>query len=140
MIKGESRTSRRRWAIEKGASTMNNEATASDEGPRLESFAAELTGAVYPLLLRRGLNDTWIKVEVGLWRVLAETVQKWARQKPPPLPSDEFNAWRERFLLELTESALCFIVENKIQGSLFKLGFGTYAAVRGAIRRHSHVS
>ena len=40
---------------------------------RLENFAAELTRAVYPLVLRCGPKGLWVAVELGLWRALAAT-------------------------------------------------------------------
>jgi hypothetical protein len=44
--------------------------------PQLENIAAELTGAIYPLVLRQGLRASWLDLELGLWRALAETVKK----------------------------------------------------------------
>jgi hypothetical protein len=70
----------------------DNQRTTCDRDIRLENLAAELTSAVYPVVLRRGLKGSWIKVELGLWRALAETVKKWARQRPPAASSDEFAA------------------------------------------------
>ena len=51
----------------------DNHRTARDRDTLLENFAAELTRAVYPLVLRRGPKDSWLKMELGLWRALAET-------------------------------------------------------------------
>ena len=42
----------------------------------LENIAAELTGAIYPIVLRHGLRVSWLDLELGLWRALAETVNK----------------------------------------------------------------
>src|ERR1700678_690096 len=60
----------------------DNHRAACNRDSLLENFAAELTSAAYPLALRQGMNDSWIKVELGLWRALAETVEKWARERP----------------------------------------------------------
>ncbi len=60
----------------------DNHRTAFDRDTGLENFAAELTGAVYPRILRRGLKDSCLDVELGLWR-LAGTVNTWARQRQP---------------------------------------------------------
>ena len=46
----------------------------------LEDFAAELTEAVYPVALRRGVGDRWLDLELELWKVLNEAVKKWDRQ------------------------------------------------------------
>jgi hypothetical protein len=114
-------------------------ATARDRGNRLENFAAELTSAVYPLVLRRGPKDSWLKVELGLWRALAETVQKWARQRPAAASSDQFEAWREALLVDLTESAFYIALKNGAQGPLLDLELDLYQAVRLVTRRYSHV-
>jgi hypothetical protein len=43
----------------------------------LESLAAELTSAVYPIALRHDSRESWAELELELWRVVMETVQKW---------------------------------------------------------------
>ena len=43
-------------------------------GPQLENIAAELTGAIYPLVLRHGFLGSWLDLELGLWRALASWV------------------------------------------------------------------
>ena len=117
----------------------DNHRTACDRDRRIENFAAELTCAVYPLVLRRGLKDSWLKVELGLWRALAETVRKWARQQPAAVPSDEFEAWREGLVVDLTESAFSIALKNGIKGSLLDLELALYRAVRLVTRRYSRV-
>jgi hypothetical protein len=106
---------------------------------RLENFAAELTNAVYPLVLRRGPKDSWVKVELGLWRALAETVKRWARQRPAAAAADELAAWREGLLVDLTESAFYIALKNGIKGSLLELELDLYRAVRLVSRRYSRV-
>ena len=114
--------------------------TARDGDIGLENFAAELTSAVYPLVLRRGPKDSWLKVELGLWRALAETVKKWARQRPPAASSDEFEAWREGLVVALTEIAFTIALKNGIKGALLDLELGLYRAVRLVTRRYSLVT
>jgi hypothetical protein len=126
--------------IAETSSMTDNHRTASDRDIRLENFAAELTRAVYPLVLVRGLKGSWIEVELGLWRALAETVKKWAGQRPSAAPSDELDAWREGLFVDLTESAFSIAVRNGIKGSLLKLELGLYRAVRRVARRRSRVS
>ncbi len=59
---------------------MNDKrAAVRDANCALEVFAAELTAAVYPVALRHGLGDSWLELELELWRVLIETVKKRAR-------------------------------------------------------------
>jgi hypothetical protein len=59
--------------------------TVGDRDNRLGNFAAELTSADYPLVLRHGLKTSWLSVELGLWRALETTLEKWARKLPPEL-------------------------------------------------------
>jgi hypothetical protein len=117
----------------------DNQHAGCDRDTRLENYAAELTSAVYPLVLRRGLKDSWLKVELGLWRALVETVKTWARQRPPAVDSDEFETWREEFLVDLTENAFCIALNNGIQGSPLELELGLYRTFCLMIRRRIYV-
>jgi hypothetical protein len=108
--------------------------TTQDRDTRIENFAAELTRAVYPLVLRRGLKDAWIKVELGLWRALAGTLQKRAPQQPADGSSAEFEAWREGLVVDLTESAFYIAVRHGTEGAFLELELGLYEAVRAALR------
>jgi len=101
----------------------------------LENFAADLTSAVYPLVLRRGLKDSWIKVELSLWRAVAETVMKWAREWPATGSAEEFKGWREGLLLDLTESAFYIAIKHGVKGPLLEVELGLYRALRSVIRR-----
>jgi hypothetical protein len=51
-----------------------------DRDTFLDTFAAELTNAAYPIALRHGLGGSWVDLELDLWRVLAETVKKWGAE------------------------------------------------------------
>ena len=57
--------------------------TAQDRDARLENFAAELTHAVYRLVLQRVPKDPWLELELDLWSVVTEAVKKWGRESPP---------------------------------------------------------
>lgn len=107
----------------------DNQGTVCDPDVRLENFAAELTSAVYPLVLRRGLRDSWLKAELGLWRALGDTVRTWARQRPPAASPQELAAWWEGLLVNLTESAFHVALINGIKGSL-QLELCLYRAAR----------
>jgi hypothetical protein len=123
---------------------MNDLATEptfmSDNLHILENAAAELTSAVYPMVLRRGPKDSWINVELALWRALAEAIKRWARQKPSAAASDDLEAWREGLLADLTDSAFHVALKNGIAGSLLELELALYRAVRLVIRRRGRVS
>jgi hypothetical protein len=73
----------------------NPSATYSREN-LLESFAAELTNAAYCIALRQGMRGSWLDLELGLWKVLAETVEMRAREWPPPGPADEVSVTKLR--------------------------------------------
>ena len=101
----------------------------------LENLAADLTSAAYSLALWHGMSGSWIKVELGLWRALAETVKKWAREGPPTGSWDEFEMWREAFLVDLTQHAFHIALKHGIKGSLLEVELGLYRAFRWAIGR-----
>jgi hypothetical protein len=52
-------------------------AVAADAVPSSEALAAELTAAAYPVALRYAVGDEWLDLQLDLWRVLTETVEKW---------------------------------------------------------------
>ena len=54
----------------------------ADAEQSLETLAAELTEAAYPVALRHGLGDRWLDLELELWRVLREAVNRWGRRMP----------------------------------------------------------
>jgi hypothetical protein len=118
----------------------DNYRIAWDRDIRLENFAAELTSAVYPFVLRRGLEGSWLKVELGLWRALAKTVKKWTRQRSAAASEDELEAWREGLLVDLTESAFRIARKNGMKGPLLELASSLCETVRPVIRKCSPVS
>jgi hypothetical protein len=101
----------------------------------LENFAAELTSAAYFVTLQRGIGCSWIKMELGLWRALSETVEKWAREWPPGGSPEEFEVWREGFLANLTENAFYIVVKHGIKGSPLEVELCLYRAFRLVFRR-----
>jgi hypothetical protein len=114
---------------------IDNRGAAGNWDTLLEHLAAELTCAAYRVALRQGIRHSWLKVELGLWRALEETVEKWARDWPPAGSSDEFEVWREGFLVNLTESAFHIAVKNGIKGSHLEVELCLYRAFRLVFRR-----
>jgi len=51
--------------------------TTSDS---LDALAAELSDAAYQVALRHGVADSWIDLELGLWRVFATKIKNWSRK------------------------------------------------------------
>jgi hypothetical protein len=49
---------------------------------QLENIAAELTSAVYLVVLQHGMSGSWLDLELGLWRALAETVKRVGYENP----------------------------------------------------------
>ena len=54
----------------------------------LASFTAKLTDAAYAVALRHGVRGSWIDLQLELWRVLTEVVER--RESPPAGYLDEF--------------------------------------------------
>jgi hypothetical protein len=106
--------------------------TSQDQDNTLENFAAELTCAIYSIALRQGMSGSWIKVQLGLWTALIQTVEKWAREQPP----NELKVLREGLMVELTESAFHIVVKSGVKGSLLEVELRLYRAIRLVIGRH----
>ena len=45
----------------------------------LESFASELTLAAYRVALRARAHESWLDLELDLWKALGDKVQKWGQ-------------------------------------------------------------
>jgi len=54
---------------------MNNARAERERDRVLEDFAAELTEAAYPVVLRQQPQGSWLDLELGLWKALGETVK-----------------------------------------------------------------
>jgi hypothetical protein len=111
--------------------------TAPDRAIRLENFAAELTGAVYTLVLKRRPKGSWLDVELDLWKALARTVETWSWKRADAPTADELETWCEGLLADLTESAFYVALKNGIGGSLFDLELALYRTVRLVTRRYA---
>jgi len=49
----------------------------------LEDCAAQLTQIAYRVALRHGVEDSWLDLEIELWRALADGLEKWQQRFPP---------------------------------------------------------
>jgi hypothetical protein len=112
---------------------------AEDGDIRLEDFVAELTGTVYRLLLRCGFNGSWVRVELALWRGLADVTDQWARERPSPLCAGQSRAWRAGFVAGLTARALSVARQGGMDGPGPGLGSALSRACRHVLRQHSRV-
>jgi hypothetical protein len=113
----------------------DNNGADSNRDILLENFAAVLALDAYFIALRQGMAGSWINVELGLWRELAQTIKKWARKLPPAGRPDEFEVWQESLLVDLTESAFYVAVKYGIKGSPFKVELYLYRVFHLLIRR-----
>jgi hypothetical protein len=61
---------------------MNDEARATaGRNALLDTFAVELTRAAYEVALRHGAAGTWLDLELELWQVLADTVNRYSTEQ-----------------------------------------------------------
>ena len=62
----------------------------------LDAFAAELSDAAYQIALRNGLANSWVDLELGLWRALAATVKNFGRRSSRPVQETELEAFEDQ--------------------------------------------
>src|ERR1700722_9519216 len=79
----------------------NNDQAACERHARAENFAAELATTVYPLFLKHGLGESWLKTELVLWKRLTRTIKGWIRERQRATPR-ELDVLRERLGGEMT--------------------------------------
>jgi hypothetical protein len=79
--------------------TQPDNETPVNRDALLETFAAELTLAAYRVALRTGTQDTWLDLELDLWKALADTVKTWGEGiVSMPLAGDAANTVQRREL------------------------------------------
>jgi hypothetical protein len=59
-----------------------NHCTTGNRDAFLDSLGAKLTEAAYPVMLQHGVVDSWLDLELDLWKALKETVKKWDQEWP----------------------------------------------------------
>jgi hypothetical protein len=107
----------------------------TDRNAVVDSLAAELTSAAYPVLLRGGLGGSWVELELGLWKALAETVRKWAREWPQSGSPDDLAKWRKGLVAGLIDRAEFVAEELGVQEPLLLVESGLRQAFCSAISR-----
>jgi hypothetical protein len=112
----------------------DNHAPSCDQSMMLENFAAELTSAVYRIALRQGIDGSWVRVELALWKAVGKTVRTWASECPPAESSGQFKVWRKGLFMDLTNSAFSIAVKYGMTGSELEM-VGLYQAFRSAVKR-----
>ena len=97
-------------------------------------LAAALTDAAYPIALSHKIGDEWLDLELDLWKALSEAVLKWERQVPRTGSSDDFQAWREGLLVELTEVAVHVSARHEMRWPMAEIELDFYQAFRLVLR------
>ena len=110
------------------------EAFAADCDYSPETIAAELAEAVFPVALRYGVGHRWLDLELDLWHVLAETVEKWDWASPCVGSPGEFEVPRKGLLAVLADAAYHTALRHGARGSVPQSEAGLYQAFRSAIR------
>jgi len=62
-----------------------NRATTVDRNALLDSFAADLTAAAYPVALRHRRGGSWVDLELDLWKALSAAVNRWGQEADLPV-------------------------------------------------------
>lgn len=62
-----------------------NRAITVDRDALLDNLAADLTDAAYPIALRHRRGDSWVDLELDLWKALSAAVKKWERKAGIPV-------------------------------------------------------
>ncbi len=102
----------------------------------LETFAAELTEAVFPVALRYGVGDRWLDLKLDLWRALSETVEKCARAWRGAGSPDKFAVCRKGLLAESADVAYHTTLRHGARESILDEREDLYQAFRWAIREN----
>jgi hypothetical protein len=59
---------------------MNNETQTSDQDELLDTFAAELTVAAYPIALKYGVAGSSLDLELEIWKTFIELLHRRSRE------------------------------------------------------------
>ncbi len=107
---------------------------AIEAAHEVTSFAADLADAAYKVVLRHGIDGSWLDLQLDVWRV-AESVTPGERT-PSRVPSvAEFLAWRETLLSELTDAMYRTALQYGLHGPFLELELDLHMALREVIER-----
>jgi hypothetical protein len=106
----------------------------------VESLAAELTNVAYPVLLGGGLGGSWVELELGLWKALDGTLQKWFRELPPRSSVDDAASWRKNLVAGLVNTTLFVVKQQGGRKPLPYVESGLQQAFSSAIHRSRPLS
>jgi len=69
--------------MKKRAGMNNQDATNRDQDDRLDTFAAELTAAAYPIALKYGVSGSSLDLELEIWKTIIVFLHKRKRELFP---------------------------------------------------------
>jgi hypothetical protein len=70
----------------------DNERPALEWERALDRLAAEVATTAYAIALRHGAGGSWLDLELGLWKALAQTLREWDRLLSGPRAEGPFPA------------------------------------------------
>jgi hypothetical protein len=94
-------------------------------------LAAELTDAAYDIALRHGVSGSWIELQLDLWAVLAEAIERAESRLAASL--DEIETWREGLLAEMTALAYRIALRHGLRGPFQDVGHRLNQALRRVV-------
>ena len=62
----------------------SNGETAASQVSELSTLAAEVAQAAQEATLQYRENNSWVQLELDLWKAVTSTVEKWRRRAPAP--------------------------------------------------------
>jgi hypothetical protein len=110
-----------------------NVPTVGEGNDVLKGIAAELTEAAYPIVLRHGTRESWLDLELDLWKAVGGTVKKWGKEMPKDGSTDSVEAWRSALLTELTDEVLHLTLKQGGRGSPLIVELDLHEAFRQAL-------
>ncbi|MGE5194792.1 MAG: hypothetical protein ACM3U2_20060 [Deltaproteobacteria bacterium] len=106
-----------------------------DSANALTSIAADLTDAAYTVVLRHGIDGSWIDLQLDVWRVLAASITESQRRASRFASAAEFLVWREMFVSELTDAAYRTALRYGLQRSFLDTELDLHVALREVVER-----
>ncbi len=94
-------------------------------------LAAELTNVAYAVALRHGVSGWWIDLQLDLWAMLAQAVER--TESPSAGSLDEIETWREEVLADITAVAYRTALRHGLRGPFLEVGRGLRQAIRPVV-------
>jgi hypothetical protein len=105
-------------------------AKSSQCGRSAEPLAAELAEAVVPVALQYGVGDQWLDLELDLWHVLAQTIERWCGASSSADSAKASQVARTELLAALAGAAYRTTLRHSTRASVPQAEPGLYCAFR----------